>query len=159
MRRFTWTLSQVAVYARSVKPAMCEGRTFALRFCIITRLSSVERSQFLELLPPFLLPMTLICRHTWTRSTGFSLRLLTQQHIYVQGHNEVILFQRIFSTWPEASALDYPWSSPQWLWFLDDPRIRLMRKMIFLLVSRAVSRDVLSHSSLTWSYSQSGVRP
>ena len=53
--------SQVAVYARSIKPAMCEGRTSALRFCIVLGLTSVERTQFLELLPPFLLHMTLIC--------------------------------------------------------------------------------------------------
>ena len=64
MQRFTRTLLQIAVYARSIKPAVCEVRTSALRFCILLGLTSVERTQFLELLPPFLLHMNLICRHT-----------------------------------------------------------------------------------------------
>jgi hypothetical protein len=91
-------------HKRSIKPAMCEGRTSALRFCIVLGLTSVERTQFLELLPPFLLHMILICRRAraLTRRASpklghLSLRLLTPQHLRVQGYNEAILLQRVFS--------------------------------------------------------------
>jgi hypothetical protein len=157
MQRFTWTLSQVAVYARSIKPAMCEGRISALRFCIVLGLTSMESTQFLELLPPFLLHMTLIYRRTrtltqraWPKLGHLSLRLLTLQHIHVQGYNEAILLQRIFSAWLEASASDYTWSSPRKMALLSRGcKNPLDAEHGMLLVSRAGSGDVLSRSALT----------